>query len=67
MPFAERMPVRRETVWVTDLGLTLVVICVSIQSAMVGLLSLSLSLSLSAAWVSRPRAYALGLWLASVI
>jgi len=48
MPFADKMPVRRETVSVTDLGLTLVVICVSVQSAMVGLLSLLV------AWVSRP-------------
>ena len=61
MPFAERMPVRRETVSMTDLGLTLAVIRVSVPSAVAGLLSLF------AAWVSRPRAYALGLRLASVI
>ena len=61
MPFADRMPVRRETVSVTDLELTLVVICVSVQSAMAGLLSRFV------AWVSRPRAYDLGLRLASVI
>ena len=48
MPFADKMPVRRETVSVTDLGLTLVVICVSVQSAMAGLLSRFV------AWVSRP-------------
>src|SRR6516162_6947087 len=40
-PFAARMPVRCETVSVTDLGLTLVVICVSIQSAMAIFLSLA--------------------------
>jgi hypothetical protein len=32
------MPVRRETVSVTDLGLILVVTCVSAQSAMIRLL-----------------------------
>jgi hypothetical protein len=40
-PFADKMPVRRETVSVTDLGLTLVVISVSVQSAITGLLSAS--------------------------
>src|SRR5262249_33372758 len=43
IPFADSVPVRRETVSVTDLGLTLVVISVSVQLAMAGLLSPSLS------------------------
>ena len=56
MPFAERMPVRREAVLATGLGLTLVVICVWVQSAMAGLLSVRSGVALLAVSPTPPDA-----------